>query len=247
MRPIQEPETTVDEPGERISRHPAFGQIVAHRVSGHRSLYGSDFTHNAFITISISRSEMRRSLSYDWHHATDEIIEVELSEAQWATFVSALNVGQGVPCTIRRVEKQLMPELPPPPSRIDQFEQELKEKVQHSFDQLDIAIRELNEMGLPKGKAGRIRHRLEHVRMQLRDNLPFIAKSFSEHMETTVEKAKAEVHGYMSQVLQRAGLDALTNGKLPLQIEQVSDEAGSSEDVEGGEGKDQPEAGGIAA
>jgi hypothetical protein len=50
-------------------------------------------------------------------------------------------------------------------------------------------------------------------------NASFVAKSFGEHMEETVEKAKAEVHGYMTHVIQRAGLEAITGGQLPLQIE----------------------------
>jgi hypothetical protein len=80
---------------EMTTTHPAFGQIGASRVSGHIQLYDSDFHHNAYMTISIRRSELHRSLNRDWHYGRDELIEVALSEAQWATFVSAPNIGSG--------------------------------------------------------------------------------------------------------------------------------------------------------
>lgn len=49
--------------------HPAFAQIGASRVSGSVNLYGSEFNHQHFITISIHRSELNRSLSRDWPFA----------------------------------------------------------------------------------------------------------------------------------------------------------------------------------
>lgn len=228
-RLVEEPVTTEEEFGRSVTRHPAFGQIVASRVSGHQVLYGSDFRHNAYMTIKIVRSELHRSLSRDWHFGNDQVIEVALSEAQWATFVSAPNIGSGVPCTIEHIQGQYMPRLPDPKSRVDQFRAEVETKLQDSLQQLDVVMRELDEMGLPKGKAARIKERLRHARLQLANNLPFMAEQFDEHMEETVKKAKAEVHGYMTGVVQRAGLGVLTQKMLPLQIEQTKE--GEESDV----------------
>ena len=207
-----------------MTEHPAFGQIVAVRTSGSRALYGSDFRHNAYMTIRIARSQLRRSLSYDRHHAREELIGVALSEAQWATFVSAPNVGSGVPCTIDHVQGARMPDLPDPASRVDQFRGEVEAKLQASLENLRTALKEIDEMGLPKGKAARLKQRIQHTYIQLASNLPYVAEQLGKHMEETVEKAKAEIHGYMTGVVQRAGLDALTNGVTPLQIEYKDDE-----------------------
>lgn len=45
----------VDRYGETAqeTRHPAYGQISASRVSGERVLYGSDFRHRNFVQIRI--------------------------------------------------------------------------------------------------------------------------------------------------------------------------------------------------
>jgi hypothetical protein len=221
-RPIQEPEVTEETgPGglkQTVSRHPAFGQIGASRVSGSRALYASDFRHNAFMTIRIARSELRRDLSRDWHFARDELIEVALTEAQWATFVSAPNIGSGVPCTIQHIDRAMVPGLPDPASRVDQFRSEMEAKLAKGIDGLKAMLAEIDGLGLPKGKAAYLKGGIEALLRDLSSNLPFVASQFSEHMEETVEKAKAEVHGYMTQALQRAGLEAL-GGSLPLRIE----------------------------
>lgn len=228
MRDIEEPVTTTKRgPGgddESVTTHPAFAQIAAYRVNGNTNLYGSEFRHNAYMVIKVSRSELHRNLHRDWHFDRDEIIEVALSEAQWATLVSSPNVGTGVPCTLQRLNRELVPGLPDPQSRVDQFKTELREKLAKSIDHIKDAIAGIDDANLPKAKAATLKGTFNHVLMELQSNLPFVADSFDEHMENTVESAKQEVHGYMTGLLQRAGLDAITNGRLPLQIERaVSD------------------------
>ncbi|KKL96942.1 hypothetical protein LCGC14_1839510, partial [marine sediment metagenome] len=97
----QEPtiEVTKDDPiNDTVERHPAYAQIGAMRVSGSHGayLYGSDFRHQHYIMIQIHDSVLHRSLSGDRAHSGKRLIEVALSEAQWATFVSSLNQGSGV-------------------------------------------------------------------------------------------------------------------------------------------------------
>jgi hypothetical protein len=91
----------VDSPiSDSVEKHPAYAQIGASRVSGGTYLYGSNFAHQHYVTISITKSELNRSLSRDWASGGEEYIEVALSEAQWASFVSTLNSGTGIQCTL---------------------------------------------------------------------------------------------------------------------------------------------------
>lgn len=228
MRPVEAP-TVTQRPGpgnalEEVTTHPAFAQIGASRVSGHANLYDSDFQHNAYMVIRISRSELHRNLSNDWHFGREQIVEVALSEAQWATFVSAPNVGSGVPCTLAYLQGVEVPGLPAPASRTDQFGREAKDTLRDALARIDAAIAAIDTMGLPKGKAATLRDHFAMARQELVSNIPFVAGQFGEHMEKTVEKAKAEVHGYMTGALMRSGLAAL-GGHAPLQIEDQSEEA----------------------
>lgn len=237
-REIQEPATVVgDETFGDKTTHPAFGQILARRVNGHRSLYGSEFRHNAYMSITIHTSQLHRSLSRDWHYGGKEIISVDLSEAQWATFVSAPNIGSGVQCTIDHIHGVSMPLLPDPKPSSDQFAQEVKAKLADSVEQLKSTLVAIDEMGLPKTKAQALKDKINRSINQLSANIPFVAEQFGEHVEDTVEKAKAEIHGYMTQVIQRAGIESLTGGKLPLEIADRSESAGRAALAEkGGDG-----------
>lgn len=211
----EQPKVTVRPDGETVTTHPAFAQIVAARTSGgHQTLYGSDFVHNDFICIRICASELRRSLNRDWSFGRRDIIEVRLSEAQWATFVSSPNIGSGVPCTLSVRDGQYVPTIPAPTPRSDQFTKEMKASLGEVITKLDDLI--------GGAKTAAQKKEMQLLRQQIVSNLPFVADQFGRHVETTMEHAKAEIHGYMVGMIQRAGLEALTNGALPLQIEQDS-------------------------
>lgn len=191
--------------------HPAFGQISANRINGRGiRLYGSDFEHHNTIQITIYESYLNRGLSNDRHHNGKQLIEVELSEAQWATFVSSLNCGMGVQCTLRARETDYMiDELPAPKDRLEQFRGEAQETVRDAMAKLDELAEKVKMMGLPAGKLTTIIRAVALAKQEIEDNLPFVAKQFSEHMETTVERAKIEVNAYATSAIQRAGLAAL--------------------------------------
>jgi len=212
---VEEPVSTErPHPGgdkEIVTTHPAFGMIGVNRVSGGDVLNGSDFVHGAAMRIRIHHSEIHRSLYHDRHSAREQIIEVALSEAQWATFVSSPNVGDGVPCTIKSMSRQPVPGLPEPKRQSDQFGAEMKTKLKNTLASLDQLSAEIDAIGLSKVKAEALKERVRNARMQLSSNMPYLAECFEEHMETTVEKAKAEVHGYVTGVVMSAGLQHIAD------------------------------------
>jgi len=202
--------------------HPAFGQIQASRVSGGGvSLYDSDFTHNNFVAIRIHGSVLERNLSQDWHFQRDEIVEVYLSEAQWATFVSSMNVGGGVPCTITRVQGETIPAIPFR-AQHDDFKAELNGTVEGLTARIDATIRQMKEgigSSLSNKKRDELLAELVRLRQDVSSSLPYVARSFGEHMEQSVEKAKIEVSAYVQGAVTRAGLAALSEtGIAPLQL-----------------------------
>lgn len=222
MRNIQEPVTVPnDSPHRRdetITTHPAFAQLSVSRVTGHTNLFDSDFAHNAFMVIRVAACELHRNLSSDWHYGDHQpMIEVALSEAQWATFVSSPNMA-GVPCTLQSFDKKQVPQLPPPADRAAQFSAEMKRDAADTVK----ACKELDDLiatlGLPKGKAEQLLAKSRTIAAKVTSSMPFVADQFEEHMENVIEKGKAELHGYFGGVLQRAGLHALSDMTSPLQL-----------------------------
>lgn len=215
-----------DREGEKVYSHPAYGQIVGHRVSGRQVLYGSDFQHNGYITITIRRSDMHRNLSTDWHYGRDELIEVMLSEAQWATFVSSLNMGMGVPCTINRLRSDVdgglkrVPELPEPKDTAGQFKAEADEKLQVAIRELELLMKVLSgdDVVMSNKSRSTVKSHVTRAITSLRLNLPFVADQFGRHMEKRFERAKIEVMAWMQNVVARAGITALGAREQPIEL-----------------------------
>lgn len=194
---------------DTVETHPAYAQIGASRVSGHSYLYGSDFQHQHFITISISRSELHRGLSNDWSHALEEYIEVALSEAQWAAFVSSPNVGQGVQCTLRHKDMKGIPQIPAAKDRQEQFDTEMRVNVKEAREHIAKAVKMIENSKLSQKDKDKLLSELGMADRDISSSVGFIAEQFGEHMEKVTEHAKAEVNAYIQGTIMRAGLTAL--------------------------------------
>lgn len=210
---------------ETTVQHPAFGQISVSRISASGrgvTLYDSDFGHNSFVRIEVKRSILHRGLSRDWHHPREEIVHLNMSESQWATFVSSFNHGGGVPCTLSW-EKGVgsIPEIPPF-DRQEVFKKEMREANNEAIDSLKKLIEDIKESGLSKKKQEELIGNANRSLRALTSSMPFVQEQFDEHVETTVERGKQEIHGYMNAAIQRAGITAL-NGTAPLAIEKNND------------------------
>lgn len=220
MRPKAQRPLLKKTPGDNLSdaveTHPAYGQIGASRVQGGHRLYGSDFMHHSAVRITIRGSKLMRGLSRDWHAAEDEYIEVSLSESQWAEFVSTLNSGMGTPCTVNFVRGiGELPGIEGTTDRIAQFAGEVKKDVQRSLGNLDKLLKQLDESSLGKKAKEELIMAAKLARQDIESNLPFVAKSFDEHMEQTVQRAKTEINAYANHVVTRTGIAAL-KGEPPL-------------------------------
>ena len=205
---------------EDVYTHPAYGQISVSRVSGgNMCLYGSDFHHNGFIRVEISESEMHRDLSHDWYYPKKSIIEIFLSEAQWATFVSSFGIGAGTPCTIRSKGLQGVPQLPETNQSVKKFSEEMEHDLKQFREEINEIVSSIDDLGISKKKAEALKLKLSGIVSKSEGHAKFVGDSFDEHMEKTVERAKSEVHGYASRVITEAGINAL-NGKQIIEIEQ---------------------------
>lgn len=221
-RPIKEPVTTVIKGAgsmdETSTSHPAFAQIGVSRVSGYTALYDSDFKHNHYMVLRINKSTLRRSLNRDWHYDDmNPMIEVAMSESQWATMISSLNAGS-VPCTLESFNRVQIPGLPEPVPPSDLYKSEIKEDLAEAVQSLEELEAMIESLGLPKGKAAQLMEKARNARTTLTGSIPWVIESSDKHMEKTVERGKQEIHGWMNSAIHRAGIEAL-GGSMPLQID----------------------------
>lgn len=192
--------------------HPAFGIIGASRVSqggagGGAVLFDSDVKHNHYVILRIGRASRRRDLHTDWVHEAGgrgEIVEVAMSEAQWASMISSMNTS-GVPCTILRTEKDgQMPELDFD-SRLDLTHREVRAKAQDALEEVREALEALKQKPT-KANVKALENHLSNVPA----NLEFAAKRLTEHAEEVVAKSKADVEAFVISKAQEVGLNPRT-------------------------------------
>ncbi len=222
-RLIQEPIMTKERgfgDEREVSRHPAYAQVAIHHVQGSACLYGSDFEHHNYVTLTIKGSELNRDLARDWHFEKETIVEIALSEAQYATMISAPN-RSGVPCTLQYRNGEMIPGLPRRDST-KLYDAEIERKLQRTVDALK---RQRDEIASAVSKLSKkvqqdVLGPIERAIMEIGSNTPFVMKSFDEHMETSIEKAKVEVNAYVTNTITRAGLASLQGERPLLEIAQ---------------------------
>lgn len=201
-----------EENGE--DRHPAFALIGASRGSvggaGQGAvLFDSDILHGNTIRIRIKMATRKRDLSHDYIHGEEQIIEVELSEAQWASFVSTMNSGDGVPCTLRWRDGAYVPgfELDP---RLAVTMAETKASAQKAFDNIKEA-RDAYEKALKDKVPAKERNEaLRHLHYSIENataNVTYAGDQLVKQAEDVVTKMRADVEAYVVGKARQLGMD----------------------------------------
>ena len=210
MREYQEikVEKTNSPISENKYTHPAFGMVGFYRVSGgKRTLFGSSIDHNDRICLRIRHGEEFRGLSNDFYMGTGDIVEVEMSYSQFAECISAMNVGDGVPCTITYTEKDgHIPAISKNMSKRQQFRDEFTEYIQKAMGSIQEQIIRIQESLDSKKNLGvkerqEIVKKLGIVRSNIGCNLDFVASQFDEQIDKSVNEAKGEIEAFCQNKL----------------------------------------------
>lgn len=202
-------------------RHPSYGLVSVSRVScgpPGRILFESPFRHHNYVTLSIQRASRSRHHLHGNHVMGEgEIVEIAMSEVQYAAMLTSLNYGQGVPCTIQRVGGKLVEEPP-----ADRTQEKFRQESQGHYEELARMAEELE--GLTRLKASEIkqpqRERMNFLALKIQQGLTcnreFFIKQFTEEMSRVTTAAKAEIQAHLLSVTQRAGVEALKGQSGPI-------------------------------
>jgi len=201
--------------------HPSYGTIQVGRVSGRTHLFDSEAEHQNFIHVTITRASVARALASDFIHPRQQLIEIWMSEAQWAHHVSSMNLGAGTPCTLHWFGGEYLPAPPVPKSAADTFSKDmratLREYEQH-LDELDALVTKMQESPSPKkSDLNKLAHELSVVRGRFTANTKFVAEQFGEHVEESMLKARQEIEAYFVNRVQQLGL-AAQDAQMPVSL-----------------------------
>lgn len=195
-------------------KHPAMGVIKISRITcGPSNLFGSSIRHQTVMGLTICRASVERELSNDWVHGDEELIEVYLSPSQFAEMLTSMNMGDGVPCTIKRFNHEMYknPELP---SKVEQFSDEAKRSLDGTLSRLNEAydrVKASIDEGKPMTKKGlnELDGMLSTFKRLVEDHLPFVLEQFGEQMEKTSHEARAEVEAFIENRVLATGLETI--------------------------------------
>lgn len=166
-------------------QHPSYGMIRFARSSiggSGTALFGSSIMHNNVIRLSISKGMMEREGNEDWFLAgtdiNDMIVEVEMSYTQFAEAITSLNIGEGIPVTITKVNGTFV-EPCPYSDRQKVMRREVDEATRDLVRQLEKRSEEIEKLLDEKRVLSREDRRnivstLKNVRQELKSNIPYL-------------------------------------------------------------------------
>jgi hypothetical protein len=218
VKPKNEP-TLIDESpvSGREYAHPSWGTATVSRCAGTHNLFGSDLEHMHFLSLRIHTATKCVNETGREHISTagsKQIVEVFFSEAQYAQLISSVGGGGGVPCTIRHIQGEMLPECPPP-ATMEQFLDAvagISDDLQTKARQLEEDLSKRFEDSKPLTKAEK-KALLEQITMLSRgfsERLPYVQKAAQERLEEQVEGARVDIQGYLISEAAKLGINVAT-------------------------------------
>ena len=207
--------STVDE--DEIEEHPSYGMVKFSRISGDPGrLFGSSLRHHdGFVSLSIGPGQRIHSLHSDHYHGAHRgnHIEVYLSSAQFAELLTTMNVGSGVPCTIRARDGKMIEKAPDVEVEVEKIRTGFKKDMRKFGEEVHTRKNKVAELLGKKTLSKEDRKViLDHMRMiaqHVDSNIPFALSQFEEATEKVVQHAKAEVDAFVSANVMAAGIKSL--------------------------------------
>lgn len=194
-----------------VKSHPSYGAItLGRRSSGApHPMYGSSVKHRDTIRLTLHHGECKRMLSGDWYSPKDTIVEVEMTQNQWAELVSSIGLDAGVPCTIKWLNGPV--EDPPFQSKVSEFQAEFQACMDGALSNADeMIVRAKNLLGkktLTKADRDELLKLLQSIQNSVRSQAPFIYKQFAEQMEKTATEVKGELEAWqLSRITELAAM-----------------------------------------
>jgi hypothetical protein len=134
-----------------------------------------------------------------------------------------MNVGMGVPATLRRFDNKQVPEPPDVKTEAEHISDNFKEDMKEFSDSLlKTSVPKFEEILAKKTLTiqdkNELKGILNSIIRKLTDSTPFIMDMFTEAVEKKVSVAKAEVDSIFTTVITKLGMKSLEQVNKVLEI-----------------------------
>lgn len=215
--------------------HPAFGSIVVShpRGGGIAPLFKSHVHNPSCIQISIYNATNRIDYMEETIHPCGKpIATIEMTESQWARFVSSMGIGEGTPCTLKYTEKNgVIADIDG-----DTTKEKVNTKIKEDIDKFKTIISEFSELlekkliekKITKKIYEELKNKYNAIYRQLYQNIPFLQTQMEELHEKIAESSKIEIEAYANNLFKTIGLEKLRDSfnssiecKVPENIQMI--------------------------
>ena len=193
-------------------RHPSFGMIGFNRYTTRsQRLFGSAVKSDTGISLTVSRAFRRHHLHYDsYFNDSHPLIEVHMTESQFASLITSFGMGGGVPCTLGSFDGKIIKPSETERSEAELIHEEITDRIEDFHGRLQGAKDRLSASlaGAKLSQKDRktIDFAIEVLLADLANNLPFLMEQFQDAVEKTVAQAKTEIVSFTEQAARKAGL-----------------------------------------
>lgn len=203
---------TKDDNGYLI--HPSFGKITICKSSGNQRIFGSEVTHPHCVRMTVETARIKQDVHGDCIFGDKTVVELKMSEAQWAHMLSSFGDGSGTPVTLVWVPGEGYVGDPPViPKITDVQKQAVDETVRNIAQQMkDIETKFEDLLKLPtirKKDVENLRFRMNILRSHFVSNLRYYEDATKERMEKEVANAAIEIDALVNRYVHSLGLNAL--------------------------------------
>lgn len=204
---------------EDKDKHDSYGMLQFSRSSGGAtSLFGSSIQHRDTITMYLREGEVSRELNRDFYFGGNRIVECEMSYSQFAEAITSMNMGTGVPVTIRYIQGKGQIEECPFVDKKKQYEEEFRDNLEKTNEKANDLLESVRQMfeekkSFTKKDREEILEKIHHLSMEMNGNREFIYKQFNEQMDKTTLEAKGEIEAFMQNKINSVASAALVEHK----------------------------------
>lgn len=199
---------------EEVKRHPSYGVIGISRVNGHQHFFGSDTKPDSYIDIRIKRAEQINEIGRSWYFGKERLIELRMTNTQFAEMITSLNQGGGIPCTLEfvagegKIEQEKEKEY-----KVDFHKRKMSENAQKVLERLNSQIEDATKsiQKLPKKDQENLNIIFSSLKRDLNQNFPWYMQQYYETMETVAQDIKSNMEADLMHKLQQLGLETLQN------------------------------------
>jgi hypothetical protein len=177
------------------------------------AMFGSSLrVHESYVTLRVTSAVRIHEDGYDRYFGSlrGEILEVDLSAAQFAELLTTMNIGSGVPGTLRYLSNRKVPN--PPEAKVEAvrvregFARDMKKLVRDAKASVEAVKEKLSGKTVSQSDRKAVLGAMEDLVQRVESDAPWMLQMFEEATEKVVVAAKAEMDAFATHNIVAEGL-----------------------------------------